>query len=510
MQSPAPSHASGSPPGPIAGSLPGPGPGPHGRSILANSFFVLSARVMQMAVGFLLLVGVARYLPVARYGEFGYIMTLAASTMAMTYFGLQQTVIKDMARDRTHAAAHLGAGVVLRAILCLVAVGGLLLADLLAGSPRELLLATLLCAAGEACRSMAMLSGAAFQAYERMIWEPILTLTQSVTALVLVSLAIWLDWGFLALFAGVTASLVLQMVLSWAVCVRRFIAPAMPSAAMVKSMLAVALVVGLGVFFNRNLVRVCTLVVKWLDGPEAVAWFQLPHDFILRFGLVPQALMLASFPVFARLMLHDRAGAERLYRLFFRYTLAWGPGLSLALSFFAEDLIRLFFGERYLPGVPVFQWLAWAITPLAIDQLHVNILVAMDKQKAVTLYSGGTLLLCGLGAWAAVATLGWESAAWVATGSYWLLAILSTWYTVRVLAAPALGRLGLALPAALLAAWGVMRLSAPLSSLLAFALGAGVYGAILIGSGALPWQEIKQLRTLRRARPSREGAVPHA
>lgn len=482
-------------------------PGTHGRSILSNSLFVILARVMQMAVGFLLLVGVARYLPVIQYGEFGYIMTLAASTMAMTYFGLQQTIIKDMARDRSRAAEHLGAGVVLRAALCLVAILGLVLADLLTGAPREILLATLLCATGEACRSMAMLSGAAFQAYERMIWEPVLTLVQSLTALVLVSLAIWLDWGFLALFAGVTASLVLQLVLSWAVCIRRFIAPAMPSPALVKSMVAVAVVVGLGVFFNRNLVRVSTLIVKWLEGPEAVAWFQLPHDFILRFGLVPQALMLASFPVFARLMLHDRSGAERLYRLFFRYTLAWGPGVSLALAFFAEDLILLFFGARYAPGVPVFQWMAWAITPLALDQLHMNILVAMDKQKTATLYTGATLLLCAAGAWLAVSFLGWEAAAWVALGSYVLLAGLSTWCTARALVPPRPGRLAVVLPLALACAWGVMHVTAPVSRVLACLAGAVAYAGLLVGTGALPWQEIKQLRTLRRARPPIQGAA---
>ncbi|AGW12026.1 flippase [Megalodesulfovibrio gigas] len=481
--------------------------GEHGRSILSNSLFVMLARVMQLAVGFLLLAGVARYLPVARYGEFGYITTLAASTMAMTYFGLQQTIIKEMARDRTHAARHLGAGLVLRSILCLVAILGLVLADVLTDAPREIMLATLLCATGEACRSLAMLSGAAFQAYERMIWEPVLTLAQSLTALVLVGLAIWLDWGFLALFGGVTASLMLQVVLSWAVCARRFIAPAMPSAALVKSMLSVAVVVGLGVFFNRNLVRVSTLIVKWMEGPEAVAWFQLPHDFILRFGLVPQAIMLASFPVFARLMLHDRAGAERLYQLFFRYTLAWGPGVSLALAFFAEDLILLCFGARYVPGVPVFQWMAWAITPLALDLLHMNILVAMDKQKTATLYTGVTLVLCAGGAWLAVATLGWESAAWVALASYVLLAGLSTWCTARALVAPRPGRLALLLPLALACAWGVLHVVAPVSKVLAFLAGAATYCGLLVGSGALPWQEIKQLRTLRRARPPIRGAA---
>ncbi|MBF0607532.1 MAG: hypothetical protein SFH39_02560 [Candidatus Magnetobacterium sp. LHC-1] len=74
--------------------------GPPGL-FLTNYAFILIARVLRISVGLLLLFGVARYLPVVEFGDFLFVINLAASVMTIAFYGIGQAMVRDVSADST-------------------------------------------------------------------------------------------------------------------------------------------------------------------------------------------------------------------------------------------------------------------------------------------------------------------------------------------------------------------------------------------------------------------------
>ncbi len=478
----------------------------HAGSFLRNAVFLAASRGVQIASGFFVLLAVARALSLDDYGQYAYVTALAGAVVAMTYFGIQQVMIRDMVHDHDQAPAIVGRAIVLR--LALTAAAGAVLAGIgfFADLSPPARTALVLAFGVEACRAMAMLGCAVFQGYERMGYEPPLSIVSGLASLALVALALALHAGFVGVLTGLLAATALFMLLTWLVVARRFTRPRFdldwPS---LWRMFATASVVGLGIFFHQNLFRANTLALKWLADLDAVAAFQAPHEFILKLEILPQALMLAVFPALARLLRSDPAQAGALYRLVFRHVLHVLALPSLLLFYYAEPACVLFFGEKFRLAAPVMRYLSLALAPLALDMLLNNLLIAMDRQRYALYYAAAALALNVAGNWYAAPRFGAHGSAVVALVSYlWLLAF-SLRFAARHGFPPAVGRPLARVLAAGIACLGVCHLlrGHPIAGAVA---GATAYVVVLLLAGACSRSELAAVRSLI-IRP-RPGATP--
>src|SRR3990167_5432397 len=82
--------------------------------VVKNSFFILAARGIQILSSFFILVAVAKYLTVQGYGDYSFVTALVSSVMALTYFGIQRIIIREISRDRTKARQYLGSAILMR------------------------------------------------------------------------------------------------------------------------------------------------------------------------------------------------------------------------------------------------------------------------------------------------------------------------------------------------------------------------------------------------------------
>lgn len=487
-------------PTPAAVSAPSTPPPRPSRSLLRNFLALALSRGVQAASGFVVLLAVARVLSVEDFGRYASVSALAGAVAALTYFGVQQVMIREMVCDRSLAARVAGRAVVLRLALAAVAAVGLAVAGYFSDYGPALYLALGLAFGLEVCRSFTMLGCAVFQAHERMGYEPPLSVVAGLAAMAGVGAALWLGGGVPGVLAGLLAAAVLHMALTWRVAVRL----TRPSLAVdwpgLRAMFLASSVVGLGVFFQQNLFRAGALSLSWWAGLSAVADFQAPHEFLLKLEILPQALMLAVFPALARLAPVDPAAAAGLYRLIFRYALQVMALPSILLAFYAEPACVLLFGEKYAGAAPVMRILALSLAPLALDMLVNNLLVAIGRQRYALYYAAAALVLAfGVNAFV-VPRYGALGAAWVALGSYgWLLV-----FSARFAAGHGFGpqAFGTALRV-LCAGAGCLATCYALRQLpfVGALVGCIVYGAVLVALGGVSRRDMAQLREVRQVRP---------
>uniref|UniRef100_I2PYH8 Membrane protein involved in the export of O-antigen and teichoic acid n=1 Tax=Desulfovibrio sp. U5L TaxID=596152 RepID=I2PYH8_9BACT len=475
---------------------------------LARNFLSLAAsRAVQVATGFGVLLAVARSLPLDDYGRYATVTALAGAVAAITYGGIQQVMIRDLAAGRADTPVIVGRAIVLRLFLTVAA--GLVLGGigLFPGGPIPLGPALALAFGIEACRAMGLLGCAVFQAYERMAYEPPLAVLSGAASLALVGLALFSGQGLPGVLAALLLAAGLHAALVWRVVVRSLVRPAFDrDRAALLRMLAATSVVGLGVFFQQNLFRANTLALAWLSNLSAVADFQAPHEFVLKLEILPQALMLAVYPVLARLAPADRPAAGRLYRLVFAQTLYAMALPAILLAVYAEPACLLLFGEKFAGAAPVLRLLALAVAPLALDMLVNTLLVALGRQRYALFYAAAALALNILGNLYAAPRHGAAGAAVVAVASYlWLLAFSSRFaarHGFRPRAAGPLLRVGCA-GAVCLGACLLLR-HAPL---LGATAGTAVYAGVLAGLGAFGKNDLLLLRSVMGPRPP-AGAKP--
>jgi len=365
--------------------------------LAGNILWSTASRGIQAITGFAAAIAVARHLPLADLGQYLSALAVAGAILSVSYCGIQQYLVREAGRGAGEAGALLGAGLLIRlAIIGLAGLGmGCWAAITPAGSQTGLaIVAVALCA--EAFRSMGQLASAVFQAHERMRPECLLALLHGLLWGALLTAAIFLDSGALGLLSACCLALAGHCLASWGVVVRGYVRPRLASGlTCIGPMLRASLVIGLSVVLVQNLFRVNVLVLEWLGSAEDVAFFQTPHDLVLRLQVIFQAVMLAAFPVFSRLFAAGetgrRAQGTNLAIALGRLAAAGACGLALVLCLFAEPLLGTLYGAKMLPAVPCLRVLALGTAPLALGMLWANVLIATGGQRRLLLVNAASL-----------------------------------------------------------------------------------------------------------------------
>lgn len=451
--------------------------------VAGNILWSGASRGLQAATGFVATVVVARHLSLDGLGEYLSALAVAGAVLSVSYCGIQQYLVRELGRGAGDPGALAGAGVLVRLALVLLAGLGLAGWALSAPAGSRAGLSVLAVAFGaEACRSMGQLAGAVFQGHERLRPECLLALLHSLLWGALLAVAIGLDCGPLGLLAACALALAGHALASWIAVARGFGRPRLAAGSgLVAPMLRASLVIGLSVILVQNLFRVNVLVLKWRGTAEAVAFFQTPHDLVLRLQVLFQAVMLAAFPALSRLFAAAGAdgqvrGAELALALG-RLLAAAGCGLALVLYLFAGPILGTLYGDKLLPGVACLRILALGSIPLALGLLWSQVVIATGGQRRVLGVNAVALGLNGLLSLALTPGHGVLGASVAALSAYAASALGALWAARGVLGA---GRVALSLLGALGATAGGLLVGAGLPGRWGGPAGLGAFVALLV------------------------------
>jgi len=405
------------------------------RPMLANIAWSVAARGVQATAGFLCFLVIARHLSLDDLGGFASAMTVAGTALSLSYFGLQQAVVREIARTPDEAPAILGAGLMARLGLILIAGG---LTSGIAGTTGATLGGGLLIAClAESFRSLGQLACGVFQAFENIRREFLLSCAHALAWGAALAVMVILNLGLRAALAATCLALGTHAFLAWTLVWRDFARPAfLRGLPRVWPLLKVSAVVGLAVIVVMNLFRVNVLFLSWLAEPEAVARFQVPHDLVLKFQVLFQAVMLAAFPVLARLGPTPEVRA-RLLALLHRCMLLAALGMAALFFFEAGPILTFLYGAKLAASAAPLRILAWSAPPLALTILWSHALVAAEGQRHTLVANGAALGVNVALSLVLIPLAGPSGAALAALAAYATGAVLALRFAARTGLAPA-------------------------------------------------------------------------
>lgn len=220
--------------------------------VLKNSIFILASQGIQFLSSFFIIIAIARYLSVEQYGEYSFLTAFVSSVMALSYFGIQQVLIREIAKDKKSAAQYIGMAVQLRMSLSIAAVVIMAAYFILTKHSPIIMIAGMTAIVSEFFLSFSMLFKSVFQGFEKMAYEPLFTLIYCVVLSLGMVSVIYFDMGFLWLFIVIAFTNLVQLIAASYVMDRFFITPSFErEPGMFRQFFKNAVVIGVGIFFIR-------------------------------------------------------------------------------------------------------------------------------------------------------------------------------------------------------------------------------------------------------------------
>jgi O-antigen/teichoic acid export membrane protein len=400
-------------------------------TLAKNFIFIITTMTVQMLAMAFVTIGIARYLSVADFGQYSFIIALISSIMTIAHFGLQPIMIREIAVDRGNAGMHLGNAFLTRTAM--LSIGALIIAIILkilhyhGGS----LFAALFAMLSEFFVGISALSRAFFQAIERMEMETLVAAVFYGTLLTLIYLVFYFDLGFLAVFIAIFTANLIQVAVNF-LLLRRFVTISFNMTRVFQFFFAESFILGIGILLRLNIPKIGTLLLKFMRNETEVAYYQASQGILTLIETLPAAMTIAFLPFLARLVRSSREELVSVYEKLFKVFISISLGITICLFFFPRDILTLIYGEKYLSSVPSLTIMSAMAVFLFMNVLISSMFVILSEQKYVLASAALAVIVSLVVSLATIQKYGYLGAAAATTLAYLTYFMMAIYFLVRL------------------------------------------------------------------------------
>jgi O-antigen/teichoic acid export membrane protein len=339
---------------------------------------------------------VARHVSVGEFGIYSFILAFALLLQRLSDLGVSNILMRDMAVEPRRIPRVLGAALSLAWLVTIV------LTLLMLGSihflpfDRDIELLTVIMGVGGASQFQCGLYGATLRSQEDNELYALGFVLHKAILVAMVAAVFALGFGLRAVvFSHLIANLLQWWFYRWLV-IKRYARPILRvEPALWKYLLVNSVPVGASGVLRILAEQADILILASMTNPRTMGLFSGPSKLAAGLRFVPQAMMVALYPLYAR-----AAGAANARDEFGE---AYERGLKgfLLLAFPAALIFLLcprplavgLLGERYLAAIPAVRLLAIGVFLLFIASPFPFLITALDRQRCLLISSAAALAI---------------------------------------------------------------------------------------------------------------------
>jgi O-antigen/teichoic acid export membrane protein len=330
--------------------------------LMRNSFYLLSARVITLALSFFYTMVLARYLGVNEFGKLTVIMTFLSFFTLVCDFGLNRYIILKVSRTPELTGKYAINMIFLRVLIGLFAFGLMLVMIRLMKYPKEISEPIFIAGFILIPSSIALTFDALFQAKERMgvssLWQILSTGLTTLSGLLSIYLGLRIKGIIVFLFIATCLNLLIYLFISHRANLvirssmdKNFIRQSLRSA------FPYAVISLLGFVY----LKADTVMLSLMDTEASVGLFGASFRIIEGLWVVPLVLMTAYFPRMSRLSISDRNASLHLYRSSLTLLSILALPLGILCTIFSKEILELIYGSHYGEAAPILSILIWSL-----------------------------------------------------------------------------------------------------------------------------------------------------
>jgi O-antigen/teichoic acid export membrane protein len=461
-------------------ALVGPGERVATSRILANTVWRAVAEIGSKLATLALVVVMARKLGDSAFGVFTFGFAFATLVTALGGFGQDVVLIREVARDHRQLHRYFFNTLLLKSVLAVPALVVSSAAAFALGVEGDTRWVVLLLGLAVVADLLTLTCLAVFQAFERLVYMPIVLVSQRAVTAAAGIAALAAGAGVVAVSAIYAAAAALAFVLALALLYRRIGRPHLSAdPGFWWPLMRVAAPIGVAGVFGTILFRVDTAILASFEPDEVVGEYGAAFRLFEATLFVSWSAGTAVYPVLSRLTPETDPPLASVFDRSLKLVVALTLPLAVAAAVLGGPLVELVYGSGFDESGDALRLLAPAIALYPLAHVAGVLLYARDRQIAMVTVYGIAAAVNVIINLVLIASFSLEGAA-AATSLTWLLlaaalivpaARTSTGLEVaRIAGGPALA-----------AAASVIAMAALRGEVLAALLvGAGIYVAVLV------------------------------
>ncbi len=351
--------------------------GGAGRTILKNSFWLLLAEGTNKAILFLVTLLIARAYAPDEFGIFGYVFSCMTLIALIADFGLVNTTIRELAKNRDTATAYFEAALSLKLLLSATAFAGMIAAAVFLDP--AIRLSALLAGVAILLEGMTDYLRVSFRVSGHSHYEVVVKVAGATMVLVLVAGCAILRLPLTYVLAGFCAAHSLNLLLTLRLAGLRL--PRTMNAHSIRNLFAESWPVFLGLLCTAVYGQIDLILIKAYRGYAEVGLYQAAYKLLFGFQLL-RAVHLALYPRLA--VLHAEQNFpeyRRTVRSFLVLSLFCLIPIGILATIFPRHIIGLFFGWNYEAASTALPLLIWGGIISFINTFFSNTLIISGHQK---------------------------------------------------------------------------------------------------------------------------------
>jgi len=476
------------------------------RRLAQNTAWSFVASLLARTANVILFIVVSR---LAGPGEAG-ILTIGFSYLAITgrfaAWGLDQILIRDVAKDTSQAGRYFVNLGLLR--LLLASVSTFVLGTILGFGPYSVEVTHMiwLLLFNVWPEGIVDLSEAIFIAHERMSYVAIFGAITGIGKLVFGLLALFGGYGLTGVLWAILLANVLAMLVSVVMAVGTFgLHRSSLDISFCKEQLKIAapfvLIAGSYILDNQA----DTIALSFQLSKDALGWYGAASALIVGISLLPQAYRDAVFPTLSRAFVAGFKTLEYVYQRSMKYMLIAALPVTFGLMLIAQPILVLIYGERFSAATPALQVLSIAAGMQFVMILQNRLLVIANQQRLLSVYILLGFIINVLGNFLFVPYLGIGGAAIARVCSNLFVYALSYRLINRVVHPFHLGTIWVRPLIAVIVMAGVVWLASGWMVIVRMILGTVAYGVVLLALGTFSREELLAWSHILRGKKNEEG-----
>ena len=363
--------------------------------VAKNTGIVIVGNVIFRLISLFVTIYLARYLGTVGFGKYSFVFAYLAFFGVITDLGLQQILVREMARDKSVAPKIIGNAFIIRLILTVFAVILSIIIITLMSYPSDTTSYIYIASFTLLFLSFSDFYRTIFEANLRMEYNIIARLVFKVLSAGLIFWVIFSHGTLMQVMIVLVFSEMVKMLISHSFS-RKFVKPQFQiDFSLWKYLFRESLPIALSSVVMVIYYQIDMVMLSIMQGDVAVGIYSAAHKLFDPLLLIPNALMMSLFPIMSEAFKTSNDRLIKSYRLSLKYLLIIALPIAIGITLVADKVILLIYGAEFANSTTVLQILIWGLLFIFPNSIMLNLLISIDKQKLHT-YSMGLCVIANV------------------------------------------------------------------------------------------------------------------
>lgn len=357
------------------------------KKIIKNTTWLFLAEVINKGTFFIITIIIARNFGNELFGQFNFAISFVIIFSVIADFGINNLVIREVARDKYNAALLIGSGLIIKIFLSILTILSIIVSTMITNKSLEVKTMIYILSFYVVFNSYNTFSKSIYRAFEKMKFETFLKLVESIALLsyVLIVSIYVKDLRMLILGFALASLITFLISVKW---IKKFFTQFIFkfNRKTIVFILKEAWPFALASIFVTLYFNIDTVMVSLIKGDTETGLYSAAYNFIFAASLVPALLNASLYPILSR-EYKDLSIIKKYMTKYLYLTIGLGVFLSSVLLLLPEYLITIIYGDTYINSVYSLRILALILPFLFLFNYLGTIFSSINRQLVVTVVS---------------------------------------------------------------------------------------------------------------------------